>query len=52
MRLVDYLQAEHGLDRREAHILASITTDLKIAEVVDMPHVLVTMHVPKAIFPE
>jgi len=48
--MVDYLQARHGLDRREAYILASVAADLKIAEMVDMPHVLVTMHIPKAIF--
>jgi acetamidase/formamidase len=50
--MLDYLQAEHGLDRREAYILASVAADLKIAELVDMPHVLVTMHIPKAIFTE
>jgi len=50
--MVDYLQSEHGLDRREAYVLASVAADLKIAEVVDMPHVLVTMHISKAIFSE
>jgi len=28
----------------------SLAGDLKINEVVDMPHMLVSMHVPKAIF--
>lgn len=50
--MVDYLAAEHGLERWEAYMLASVAADLKIAEVVDMPHVLVTMHIPKAIFEE
>jgi acetamidase/formamidase len=50
--MIDYLEAEHGLTRREAYMLASIAADLKIAEVVDMPHVLVTMHIAKAIFLE
>lgn len=50
--MVDYLAAEHGLERWEAYMLASVAADLKIAEVVDMPHVLVTMHIPKAIFKE
>lgn len=48
--MVDYLQAEHGLDRWEAYMLASAAGDLKIAEMVDMPHVLVSMHIPKSIF--
>ncbi len=48
--MVKYLQNEHGLDRWEAYMLASTAGDLKIAEIVDMPHVLVSMHIPKAIF--
>ncbi len=47
--MIDYLVAEHGLDRTEAYVLCSLAADLKIAEVVDMPHVLVTMHLPKAV---
>jgi acetamidase/formamidase len=31
-------------------MLCSLAADLKIAEVVDMPHMLVTMHLPKSIF--
>ena len=30
-------------------MLCSLAGDLKIAEVVDAPHVLVTKHLPKAI---
>ena len=48
--MIDYLEAEHGLDRASAYALTSLAGDLKIAEVVDVPHVLVTMHLPKAIF--
>ena len=33
-----------------AYALASLTGDLKINEVVDVPHVLVGRHRPKAIF--
>jgi acetamidase/formamidase len=31
-------------------MLCSLAGDLKIAEVVDEPHMLVTMHLPKEIF--
>jgi acetamidase/formamidase len=48
--MIDYLVAERGLTRGDAYALASLAGDLKINEVVDVPHVLVSMHVPKAIF--
>jgi len=48
--MIDYLVDEHGLTRNEAYVLASLTGDLKISEVVDVPHVLVSMHIPKNIF--
>ncbi|GIV60070.1 MAG: acetamidase [Rhodothermaceae bacterium] len=47
--MIDYLVAEHGLTREDAYVLASLAGDLKIAEVVDVPHVLVSMHMPKAV---
>lgn len=48
--MVDYLVATRGLGRYDAYALVSLAGDLKIAEVVDVPHVLVAMHLPKAIF--
>jgi acetamidase/formamidase len=48
--MIDYLVAERGLTRGDAYALASLAGDLKINEVVDVPHVLVSMHIPKAIF--
>jgi acetamidase/formamidase len=47
--MIDYLVAEHGLTRAEAYVLCSISADLKIAEVVDAPHVWVAMHMPKRV---
>jgi acetamidase/formamidase len=47
--MVEYLQAEHGLSLTEAYALCSLAGDLKIAEVVDMPHMLVTMHLSKEV---
>ena len=48
--MVDYLEAEHGLSRTEAYVLCSLAADLKIAEVVDAPHMLVSVHISKKIF--
>lgn len=47
--MIDYLEAERGLDRTDAYVLASLAGDLRIAEVVDVPHVLVSMHMPKEV---
>ncbi len=48
--MVGYLTAERGLDRNEAYMLCSLAGDLKIAEVVDIPHVHVALHMPMSIF--
>ena len=48
--MIDYLVEERGMDRTEAYVLCSLAGDLKISEVVDVPHVLVSMHMPKGIF--
>ncbi len=47
--MIDYLVAEHGLTAEEAYILCSLAGDLKISEVVDVPHVLVSMHMSKEV---
>ena len=47
--MVDYLVAEHGLSRQEAYVLCSLAGDLHIAEVVDVPNMLVTMHMSKEV---
>ena len=47
--MIDYLESEHELSRKEAYALCSLAGDLKIAEVVDVPHVLVTMHMSKSV---
>ncbi|MEM7350229.1 MAG: acetamidase/formamidase family protein [Acidobacteriota bacterium] len=48
--MIDYLVEVRGMDRTEAYVLCSLAGDLKISEVVDVPHVLVSMHMPKGIF--
>ncbi|WP_282043099.1 acetamidase/formamidase family protein [Winogradskyella flava] len=47
--MVDYLMKEHQLSENEAYALCSLAGDLKIAETVDMPHMLVTMHMSKEV---
>lgn len=47
--MIDYLMDNHGLSENDAYILCSLAGSLKIAEVVDMPHMLVTMHMPKKV---
>jgi len=48
--MIDYLAETKGLSREQAYMLCSLAGDLKIAETVDVPHMLVTMHMPKSIF--
>ena len=47
--MIEYLVEERGLSREEAYMLCSLAGDPKISEVVDVPHVLVSMHMPKGI---
>jgi acetamidase/formamidase len=48
--MIRHIQETYGLTAEEAYMLCSLAGDLKIAEVVDLPHMLVTMHLPKEIF--
>lgn len=47
--MIEYLMENHGLNRNDAYMLCSLAGDLKIAEVVDVPHVLVTMSIKKEV---
>ncbi len=48
--MIDYIVSETDLTRTEAYVFASLSADLKIAETVDIPHMLVTMRIPKDLF--
>jgi acetamidase/formamidase len=48
--LISWLVGEKGLTREEAYMLASVAADLKLAEVVDMPHYAVACSLPLSIF--
>lgn len=47
--MVQYLKNQHNLSEEEAYALCSLAGDLKIAEVVDLPNMLVTMHLSKSV---
>lgn len=47
--MVDHLVANYEISAEDAYMLCSLVADLKIAEVVDVPNMLVTMHFPKSI---
>jgi acetamidase/formamidase len=48
--MVDYLVSERGLSPAEAYVLSSLAANFKITETVDVPHMFVAMHLPKALF--
>lgn len=48
--MVNWLVGEKGLSREEAYMLASVAADLKIAEIVDMPHYAVACSLPLSVF--
>jgi len=47
--MVDHLSENYDISAEDAYMLCSLVGDLKIAEVVDVPNMLVTMHFPKSI---
>lgn len=48
--MIDYLQRSHGLSRADAYMLCSVAVDLKLCEVVDAPHWVVSAFLPQSIF--
>lgn len=48
--MVEHISETYEMPWDEAYMLCSLIGDLKIAEVVDEPHMLVTMHIPKSVF--
>ncbi|KAF8853376.1 Acetamidase/Formamidase [Acephala macrosclerotiorum] len=47
---IDWLEAEKGLTREEGYMLCSVCADLRISEIVDMPHYAVSCAVPLSVF--
>lgn len=48
--MIEHISDTYKMSWEEAYMLCSLVGDLKIAEVVDMPHMLVSMHIPKSVF--
>jgi acetamidase/formamidase len=48
--MVKHISETYDISWDEAYMLCSLIGDLKIAEVVDLPNMLVTMHIPKKVF--
>ncbi|WP_297794350.1 acetamidase/formamidase family protein [uncultured Eudoraea sp.] len=48
--MVKHISETYQMSWDEAYMLCSLIGDLKIAEVVDVPNMLVTMHIPKNVF--
>jgi len=48
--MIDHLVAERGLSREEAYILSSVCVDLRISEIVDAPHWIVSAFLPESVF--
>ncbi len=49
-RMIDWLGRERGLDPVQAYLLCSVTVDLRVSEIVDVPNFIVTAHCPLGIF--
>ncbi|MGI9408906.1 MAG: acetamidase/formamidase family protein [Hyphomicrobiaceae bacterium] len=42
IKMIAYIQREHGLTAEQAYILASVAVDLRVGQVVDVPNYIVT----------
>ena len=49
-RMLDHLQRTYGLSRPDAYMLCSVMVDLKICEIVDAPHWVISAFLPQSIF--
>jgi acetamidase/formamidase len=48
--MIEHLQRTYGLSRTDAYMLCSVAVDLKICEIVDAPHWLISAFLPQSIF--
>jgi acetamidase/formamidase len=48
--MIDYLVGEHGLSREDAYVLCSLVVDLRISEIVDAGHYVVSALLPLDVF--
>jgi formamidase len=52
LELIGWLEAERGLTREQAYVLASVAADLRVAEAVNVPNALVTCRLGLDVFEE
>jgi formamidase len=52
IKMIAYIQREHGLDAEQAYILASVAVDLRIGQAVDVPNLIVTAVLNEDVFAE
>jgi len=52
IKMIDYIQREHGLTAEQAYILASVAVDLRVGQVVDVPNYVVTAVLNEDVFAE
>ena len=52
IKMIAYIQREHGLSAEQAYILASVAVDLRIGQVVDVPNYVVTAILNEDVFDE
>ena len=50
LELINWLEAERGLTREQAYVLASVAADLRVAEAVNVPNPLVTCRLALDVF--
>jgi formamidase len=50
LALIDYLCEVRGLTREAAYVVTSVAAELRISQIVDVPHPLVSAAIPFAIF--
>ena len=50
IKMMDYIQRKHGLDREQAYILASVAVDLRVGQVVDVPNYVMTAILNEGVF--
>ncbi len=50
LNMLDYISDAYGMSREQAYCLASVTVDLKISQLVDVPNMIVSAFLPLDIF--
>jgi acetamidase/formamidase len=48
--MIEHVGKTYGLNDEDAYMLCSVAVDLKISEIVDVPHYLVSAYLPQSIF--